>query len=165
MKKIANLVRGKEDFPSVIVDDAVQCIWYETNNHKVLPDNMSRNYCTGPTPEEFTFTINQYTTMKQNLQLMINKYSAGVWVKNAQTQNLLQYFDSYINEVTVELKKLIDSPPPTPTPNANRQNELVTWYNILGRGNRYDKEKIQAMFSFWPKVQQLFEDSGENSYN
>jgi len=165
LKKIANLIRGKEGFPSVIGDDAIQCIWEKTNEYKVLPDNMNRNYDTGPTAEEFTFTIAQYTTMKQNLQLMANKYSSGVWVENTQAQNLLKYFNSYINEVTLELDKLIASPPPTPAPNANRKKELMTWYNTLGRGNRYDKEKIQAMFSFWPTVKHLFEDAGENPYH
>jgi len=131
LKKVAQLVRGKEGFTEVVGDDAIQCVWEGTNTNNPSPAEA------GPPEEKFTFTTDQLATMKENIQFMINKYGSGYWETNPLAQDLIKYFNSYIDEVTVELEGLLANPPPTPPFDPNREAGLIEWYNTLGRGNRY----------------------------
>eukprot|EP00555_Chaetoceros_dichaeta_P007443 CAMPEP_0198276072 /NCGR_PEP_ID=MMETSP1447-20131203/65115_1 /TAXON_ID=420782 /ORGANISM="Chaetoceros dichaeta, Strain CCMP1751" /LENGTH=759 /DNA_ID=CAMNT_0043970991 /DNA_START=1 /DNA_END=2277 /DNA_ORIENTATION=- len=153
LSKIAQLIRGKEGFPKVVGDEAIQCVWEATNTNRAGPDIV------GPAIESFTFTTDQFSTMKENLQFMINKYSTDYWATNPLAQDLVVYFNSYMDEVTADLNELIANPTPEPTYDANREEELKGWYNTLGRGNRYAKEKVEGMSGFWPFVSQLYDES------
>ena len=41
---------------------------------------------------------------------------------------------------------------PTAAPNAEYHESLKDWYKSIGKGDRYNKAKVQQMQWFWPKV-------------
>lgn len=132
LKKIAQLVRGKQGFTDEVRDGAIQCIWTE----KEIPDKQNMDYLSSPNLEEFSFSITQLRKMVGNIQLVAKKYGSGEWVENPLAQNLVGYLNLYIDELVVELSVLNANPSPTPTPNANKDNKLAKLRSTSHRGSR-----------------------------
>merc|ERR1712183_568585 len=98
--------------------------------------------------------------IKHMLERMVVKYSSGVWIGDKVADGLVVILSSYIEEVGDEIKALenAESLPPTVAPNAEYDRSLVTWYKEIGRGDRYNKAKIQQMIQVWPFIKHLYEE-------
>jgi len=147
LRKIANVIRGKAGI-DVIPDDAIDCIWHDT---WVKTPNNNNDDRLGPPREAYNFTIPQLEKINDKLVEMRDKYSTGSWVNNSNAIALVENFASYIDGVTDELDSLYVNPPPTPAPNADYFQEILAWYQSKGKGNRYDKAKLQAR-GIWSKL-------------
>jgi len=156
LQKIANVLRGK-DGVRVIPRDAIECIWHETWIHTPTPNNDDR---AGPPREAYNFTIPQLEKMKSKLEEMKDKYSTGNWVGVSNAIALVENFENYLIEVTGELDELNANPPPTPAPDPGYAMEIQQWYNSKGKGNRYDKAKLQA-WGVWDLISGFFPDEDE----
>lgn len=152
LDKIAKALRGKREM-SVMDEDGLNCIWHETWMNTPSPSNDDRD---GLPREQYNFTIPQMHTIKETLKAYKHKYSSGIWANNTQAQDLVENFDIYLGEVRLELSLMEDNPGPTPAPNANYEAELAEWYNSKGKGNRYNKAKIQSM-GIWDLVKHFYD--------
>mmetsp|Transcript_9847 Transcript_9847/g.14502 ORF Transcript_9847/g.14502 Transcript_9847/m.14502 type:complete len:428 (+) Transcript_9847:80-1363(+) len=157
LSKIANAVRDKKEM-TVISDEAIGCVWFETFIHAKAPNNDNRDHH-GNAKEAYHFTIDQMQIITNKLQFMKDKYSSGEWENNAVAQDLVLAFDDYIAEVGEELLYLQANPPPTPAPNAAYNDELVSWYETVGAGNRYARDKVRQMNGYWPLVANLYNET------
>jgi len=153
LSKIATVLRGAEGV-SVIPEDAIDCIWHETWINTPAPNNDDRD---GPAREEYTFTVPQLERMKSRLEEMKEKYSTGSWVGVSNAIALVENFENYLVEVTAELDGLYANPPPTPAPDAGYKLEIQQWYNSKGKGNRYDKAKLQS-WGVWDLISGFFDE-------
>jgi len=163
--KLAKVVEGKFGL-TVIEEEARECIYRETEKWKRLPDMKDRD-TTGVFQREYSFTFDQMHEMLEAVIEMRDIYSSGQWVDNVLAQDLVSSFNSYIPEITAEIQDMEDSRVPTPAPNAEqnqeRFKELAAWYKSIGKGDRYNKAKVQAMNSgVFHLIQHLYCDENEN---
>jgi len=155
LTKIASALRGKEGI-DVIPEDGIECLWHETWIHTPEPSNDNRDN-NGLPREAYTFTIQQLTMIKDKLEEMKIKYSTGSWTNNNNAIALVENFDSYLINVQGELNDLNANPPPTPAPDAGYLLELKKWYNSKGKGNRYDKSKLEGT-GIWDMISGFYPD-------
>jgi len=156
LRKIANVLRNKQGM-TVVSDEAIDCVYQETIDNKVLPDNENRS---GPERTEYGFTIAQMEKMETKVQQMRAKYQAAPWDTNPLAQVLVGLFTDYLSDITIYLSELYVENLPAQTMSNQYHDELVSWYRGLGRGNRYNKAKVQAMPSMWRHIKALY-DAGE----
>jgi len=157
LRKLAEALRGKKDM-TVISDEAIDCVWFETFIHATAPNNDDR---AGLPRESYHFTLHQLQTIANKLQEMKDKYSTGNWATNEIAQDLVAAFDDYIGEIGDELDYVQANPPPTPAPNVDYYDELVSWYESVGRGNRYEIDKVRQMRGYWPLVAHLYNETAQ----
>eukprot|EP00548_Thalassiothrix_antarctica_P020241 CAMPEP_0194194936 /NCGR_PEP_ID=MMETSP0154-20130528/75855_1 /TAXON_ID=1049557 /ORGANISM="Thalassiothrix antarctica, Strain L6-D1" /LENGTH=384 /DNA_ID=CAMNT_0038919411 /DNA_START=703 /DNA_END=1857 /DNA_ORIENTATION=- len=153
LHKIANVLRGKQGM-NVLDEEAVNCIWHETWINAPAPNNNDR---AGPPREAYIFTIDQLTLMVTKLEYMIEKYSTGAWTNHPLAIDLVTNFQEYLTEVNNEIVELNVNPGPTHAPNPNYFIELKEWYKSIGKGDRYNKVKVQSM-SMWDEMKYLYDD-------
>jgi len=153
LHKIANALRGKHGM-TVLPDDNIECIWHDTWVSTLAPynDNRDRN---GLPRTAYSFTLEQMYKMKDKLEEYETKYSSESWANMTQAQDLVWNFQYYLDEVREEIAQMEANPPPTTAPDAGYHDELVAWYNSKGKGNRYDKGKVQNM-GIWELVKQFY---------
>eukprot|EP00957_Ditylum_brightwellii_P070106 5324762-Ditylum_brightwellii.AAC.1 len=61
--------------------------------------------------------------------------------------DLVSSLTMYVDEMTSELEEMQNRTAlPTRAPTTAYHKSLLSWYSDLGRGNRYVKAKIQAMY-------------------
>eukprot|EP00548_Thalassiothrix_antarctica_P015639 CAMPEP_0194175630 /NCGR_PEP_ID=MMETSP0154-20130528/9636_1 /TAXON_ID=1049557 /ORGANISM="Thalassiothrix antarctica, Strain L6-D1" /LENGTH=372 /DNA_ID=CAMNT_0038889503 /DNA_START=125 /DNA_END=1239 /DNA_ORIENTATION=- len=137
LKKIAGVLRGKRNM-TVIEDEAINCVWHDTWIHTPAPSNAARDK-NGLPAAAYNFTIVQMETMEAKLIEYRDKYSSGIWIENSNAQYLVENFEEYLTEVSVEIAERKANPQPTPAPYAGYAKEIQDWYNSKGKGNRYDK--------------------------
>ena len=158
LAKIVQALDGKKGMDSVVGVDAVDCIWNATWVHAKYPFKSNRNEG-GNSAEVYVFTPKQMERMMEKMQFMIDRYSTGKWTTEPLASTLVDSFTRYYNEISDELTEMRNTESePTMAPNPAYHQSLVDWYASLGRGNRYDKSKVQAMFWFWPQVKHLYDD-------
>ena len=156
LNKIAALLDGKPGM-TVIAEEARSCVWNKTqlfNPHPFVDNRLSNGVEDGSYYFKFTYT--QMLEMREMLLEMKDKYSSGTWASNDFAQDLVEIFDDYIIDITPEIEEMESNPPPTAAPNADYQQGLVDWYKSIGRGDRYNKAKVQNM-DIWPLVKHLYD--------
>jgi len=159
LTKIAEVLRNKEGMEGLVGENAIACVWHQTWEQAKYPFNSNRDK-SGPRAQEYLFTVKQMEKMLKKLLFMIDKYSSGHWANHPLAMDLVASFNMYFEEVTTELEeKENTAAPPTRAPTPEYHKELITWYSALGRGNRYDKAKVQQMYGFWPLVAHLYKDT------
>merc|ERR1712232_103421 len=77
LRKMAEALRGKKNI-SVISDEAIDCVWFETFIHAKAPNNDDRDGG-GKLKEAYKFTYEQLETIAAKPQFMKEKYSADPW--------------------------------------------------------------------------------------
>eukprot|EP00547_Thalassionema_nitzschioides_P006919 CAMPEP_0194200986 /NCGR_PEP_ID=MMETSP0156-20130528/1388_1 /TAXON_ID=33649 /ORGANISM="Thalassionema nitzschioides, Strain L26-B" /LENGTH=422 /DNA_ID=CAMNT_0038926071 /DNA_START=312 /DNA_END=1580 /DNA_ORIENTATION=- len=157
LSKIANAVRDKKEM-TVISDEAIGCVWFETFIHAAAPNNDDRDFA-GDLAEAFRFTNDQLEAMANKLEFMKEKYSAAEWANVTVAQDLVSAIEAYISDVGEERAYMLANPSPTPPPNPDYHQSLVDWYAGVGGGNRYEKDKVRAMRGYWPLVKQLYNET------
>mmetsp|Transcript_4978 Transcript_4978/g.5490 ORF Transcript_4978/g.5490 Transcript_4978/m.5490 type:complete len:440 (+) Transcript_4978:148-1467(+) len=156
LKKIADVLRGKAGYEEVLEDEAIDCIWHETWVNAPEPSNDNRDL-NGLPSEAYNFTLPQMYKIEDKLQEMIAKYEGRKWAANPVAMDLVDNFRNYQLSLSAEISDMEVNPPPTPVHDANYQKEIKEWYQSLGKGNRYDKSKIQDM-GIWDQVSHFYED-------
>mmetsp|Transcript_23148 Transcript_23148/g.35061 ORF Transcript_23148/g.35061 Transcript_23148/m.35061 type:complete len:631 (-) Transcript_23148:132-2024(-) len=153
LRRIANVIRYKKGMDLMVSDEAINCIWLETWDHS--PENRNDDRDVGGTlAGEYIFTIEQMEELIAKLSYYKHKYSQGDWELDRQARELVMNFHDYIGEISGELATMYASPQPTMAPST--LPELVEWYNTLGRGNRYAKDIVQHMASYWGLVEDMY---------
>jgi len=155
LRKIANVIRGKQDM-TVINNIAIDCIWHETWINAPAPSNEARD-ANGLPAHAYNFTMSQLESMEAKLIEFRDKYSSGSWTNNSLAQDLVRSFEDYLDEVSAEIVFYNNNPPTTPAPYAGYENEIQDWYNSKGKGNRYDKAKIQKM-GIWHLISHFYDE-------
>jgi len=139
---------------TVINESAIACVYEETFLNAKLPWNDERD---GLPAGAYNFTWDQMLVINDTLHEMVDKYSTGGWATNPVANILIENLEEYINATLDEMEFMTANPgPPTMAPGVNYTQELVQWYSALGRGNRYDKDKVQALANYWPYVRCLY---------
>eukprot|EP00548_Thalassiothrix_antarctica_P018390 CAMPEP_0194195004 /NCGR_PEP_ID=MMETSP0154-20130528/75894_1 /TAXON_ID=1049557 /ORGANISM="Thalassiothrix antarctica, Strain L6-D1" /LENGTH=260 /DNA_ID=CAMNT_0038919487 /DNA_START=585 /DNA_END=1364 /DNA_ORIENTATION=+ len=157
LRKIANVLRGKKNM-TVIKDEAIGCIWEESFIHARAPNNFNRN--TGGLPAAaYKFTNAQMRSILDKLNFMRNKYSQGKWTNIPVAMDIVSVLDDYIADVEQEFVQMVIDPSPTPAPNSDYHQNLVDWYESVGRGNRYSVDKVRQMRGYWPLVKHLYNET------
>jgi len=159
--KIADALRGKDGM-TVVEREKVPCLYHETMTHAPEASNTDRKRG-GKLRDEYKFTLEQMNHLVDKLVKTRDKYSKGHWTSNNIAVDLVWHLQTYITETSEEIDEMIKSfaenpPPPTEAPNAQGHQELVKWYTALGRGNRYDKAKVQALAMYWPMVKHMYDE-------
>jgi len=96
----------------------------------------------------------------EELHRMKAKYSSDQWVGDQNAQDLCTYFQMYIDDIQEEFDEMLATDyAPTPALNPEYHQSLVDWYNSVGRGDRYSKAGVQAMYGYWPLVEHLYTDN------
>mmetsp|Transcript_22276 Transcript_22276/g.33796 ORF Transcript_22276/g.33796 Transcript_22276/m.33796 type:complete len:473 (+) Transcript_22276:86-1504(+) len=164
LSKIADALEGKTGM-TLIDRDHFECMYLATFENAPFPNNTNRDIQPGLPREAFTFTMAMMQQINASLVMMKDKYSSGVWANQPIAQELVGHFELYINETAYEIDFMENNPgAPTMEPLASYPQELVEWYVSLGKGNRYDKAKVQALANYWPYVQDLYNDDTTNPY-
>lgn len=158
LRRIANALRDKRNM-TVIEDEAVDCIWFETFIHTSAPNNDDRDHGGRPA-SDYTFTNQQLQTIADKLLYMKNKYSQDPWTNVPTANDIVAALDDYITEIGQELAYMEANPGPTPAPNPDYYQSLVDWYEAVGRGNRYEYDKVRTMQGYWPLVKHLYNETG-----
>lgn len=159
LRKIADTFRGKKEM-TVLSDEAVDCVWFETFLKADAPQNDNRDEA-GLFRELYGFTNAQTQKIADKLNYMKNKYSQGKFTNMTAANALVMMFDKYIKDLDEELELLNTNPAPTPSPDPNYHDELVNWYAALAGGNRYALSKVQHMHGYWPLVKNLYNNTDE----
>jgi len=120
----------------------------------LLNDARDRN---GLPRTAYNFTMDQMYTIEAKLVEYSEKYSSGEWANMTQAQDLVWNFEHYLTELREEIGDMEANPPPTRAPDPNYENQLMEWYNSKGKGNRYDKGKVQNM-GIWDLVKHFYDD-------
>lgn len=154
LHKIANALRGKHGM-TVLPPENIECIWHDTWVETLAPYNDARDR-NGLPRTAYNFTLEQMYTIEDKLVEYETKYSSEEWVNNTLAQDLVWNFQLYLVEVREEISQMEANPPPTGAPDAGRHDELVAWYNSKGKGNRYDKGKVQNM-GIWDLVKHFYD--------
>lgn len=157
LRKMAEALRDKKEM-TVIADEAIECVWFETFIHASAPNNDNRDHGSLPR-ESYHFTLDQLQKIANKLQFMKDKYSSDPWVNVTIAEDLVSAFNDYIAEVGEELLYMQANPQPTPAPNSDYYDELVSWYASVGRGNRYERDKVRQMRGYWPLVAHLYNET------
>lgn len=151
INKIAKIIEGKHGL-MVIEEEARTCVWHQTMTQKTLPDNDDR----AGDRVNYGFTYFQMGRMRDEIARMKTKYSSGQWVNDKNAEDLCKYFTMYIDDIESEMEEMLGDMPPSPSPNPDYHQGLVDWYKDIGRGDRYNKERVQTMFGLWPKIKHLY---------
>lgn len=138
--KLAQVLDGKMGI-DVIDEEARECVWHQTEIHKPDPDNLDRDNTTDTKLEEFDFTYPQMLHLREAVEEMQVKYSSGEWKNSTVAEDLVGYFDMYIEELDNEIELLEANLSPTAAPDPRYQEQIAKWYNRIGRGDRYAAHK------------------------
>jgi len=154
MNKLAKLLENRVGY-SVIEEAARPCIFNATvlnSPHKVDSTRGILNL--------YNFTHPQLKDMNDMIKGVKAKYSSDPWVDSSAAQDLCTYLELYIGDIDQEIIDIetTNQYPPTQAPNEDYTRVLKTWYQSIGRGDRYGKAKVQAMSGYWPKVAHLYDD-------
>jgi len=149
-KKIAEVLQDKPDIP-LIEKEAWTCVWHATMNSKLLPHDGNRG------EEDYIYTYSQLVEIKDTVVEMKTKYTSNLWTENKVAKDLVSHFSLYISELTQDILDLEDNKPPTHPPNANYDKVLSDWYTSIGKGDRYNKSKVQHMVGFWKYNSHLYD--------
>lgn len=158
LRKVANAFRGEKAM-TVLSNEAVDCVWFETFLHADAPQNDDRDD-TSFERTYYGFTNDQTQKILDKLQYMKDKYSQGQYANMTVATTLVTIFDEYIEELEEEVANLQLNPAPTPVPDPQYHEDLVSWYADLAGGERYNISKVQKMRGYWPLVKHLY-DTGE----
>lgn len=157
IRKIADNLRGKKNM-TVLDDDKMGCIYHQTNINHPRPNETNRVDPDGDDQVfDFVFGEQQLLAMIDKFNYMIDRYNGTLnpeWAGDALAAELVQILVGYVETVQEELDTTVF--PPTTAPGVNYTYDLVQWYNGLGKGNRYDKDKVQALAYFWGNNSFLF---------
>jgi len=157
IRKIADNLRGKRNM-TVLDDDKMVCIYHQTNINHPMPNETNRVDPDGSDQVfNFTFGEQHLYAMLEKLDSLINRYNGTAdsrWIGDPLAAELVEILEGYVGEIQIELNSTSFSP--TSAPGVNYTYDLVQWYNSLGKGNRYDKGKVQALAYFWGNNSFLF---------
>eukprot|EP00546_Thalassionema_frauenfeldii_P004477 CAMPEP_0178916868 /NCGR_PEP_ID=MMETSP0786-20121207/12906_1 /TAXON_ID=186022 /ORGANISM="Thalassionema frauenfeldii, Strain CCMP 1798" /LENGTH=294 /DNA_ID=CAMNT_0020590307 /DNA_START=303 /DNA_END=1183 /DNA_ORIENTATION=- len=148
LRKIANALRSKKDM-TVLADEAIDCVWFETFIHASAPNNDDRDH-NGLLAESYKFTNHQMQIIANKLEFLKEKYSTSEWANVTVAEDLVLALEDYISEIGEEMVYLQANPAPTPVPDPDYYQSLVDWYATVGGGNRYEKDKVRQMRGYWP---------------
>lgn len=157
LRKIANTFRGKKAM-TVLSDEAVDCVWFETFLKADAPKNDDRDEG-GRSRVQYSMTNVQTQKIADKLYYMRDKYSESKYSNSTAAIDLVAIFNEYIEEIEEELAILNVQPAPTPVPNPNYHDDLVNWYATLAGGRRYDISKVKNMRGYWPLVKDLYNNT------
>jgi len=163
LRKMAEALRGKKEM-TVIEDQAIDCVWSETFIHAQAPNNFDRD-AGGLPADAYNFTNAQMESILDKLNFMRNKYSQGKWTNISVAMDIVSALDDYIVDVGEEYAGMVINPSPTPAPNLDYHQNLLDWYDSMGRGDRYAYDKVRQMHGYWPKVMHLYNVTEEQEDN
>jgi len=155
MNKLAEFMEGRQGI-NVIEESARPCIFNATLHSSPYSYNEDRIGEIG----EFNFTYPQLVEMLEIVNGVKSKYSSGPWVGHPVATELARYMSLYavdIGKAILDIE-ITQNYPPTTAPHEDYHRILSDWYDGIGRGNRYNKDRIRAMNGFWPKVAHLYPD-------
>jgi len=155
VNKLAKLMEKSPAF-NVIEESARPCIFESTLENSPFQTNIERVGDIG----EYNFTYSQLLEMLDMINGVKAKYSAGTWDDIPVAGDLSLYLSLYavdIGRAILDIE-ISQNYPPTTSPNGDYHGELQDWYKTIGRGDRYNKEKVMAMEGYWPKVAHLYDD-------
>jgi len=170
-------------------DDAINCIYHETliNNHpggrsvgQVSSSSFHNVENTNTTNEEddanyydendqsnilhHNFTVTQLKAMIFKLELMIDKYSMGIWENHGLAKDLVSNLEEYVFDILNEIEELNhqsnNKNDDESSPDSKYLSELEEWYKSIGKGDRYSKERMQKTH-LWQKVSHLYESDDD----
>lgn len=159
--KLAQIIENELQGLPIIHEDGRECIWHEVENHKPLPDKTDRTDLTGLGVDIYNFTYGQLKYLQNAVVEVRDFYNSGTWTSNNVAQDLVGLCQEYVDEMQAEIDELESvGLAPTAAPNREYQKYLREWYIGLGRGDRYNKAKVQAENSYiWEEIKHLYEES------
>merc|ERR1712232_606844 len=155
INKLAKLLENKPGW-TVIEESARPCIFESTLEHSPWPWNEDRIGEIG----DYNFTYPQLVSMLDMVNSVKNKFSSGIWVGHPIATELAKYMSIYavdIGRAILDIE-ISQNYPPTMSPNPEYQRELQEWYANIGRGDRYNKEKVKNLVGIWPQIKHLYPD-------
>ena len=109
--KLAATIEGKPGI-TMIEEEARECVWREMADPKVggkgkaaIPHFPNRDRY-GPKEEEFLFTKPQMKKIIEEITRVRDKYSEPEWANNENAQQLVEFFEGYIEENELELASM-----------------------------------------------------------
>jgi len=155
LAKIAEVLRNKIGMGQVVSREAISCVYNETWAQAELPFNNNRDEA--DPHAAYDFTVEQLGTILAALKAVIDKYSKGDWAADTRALALVEALVTYRDDVTDERDALKATAPAPMVHTAAYRTTLANWYDSIGRGNRYPKEKVQAWDSYWSLVHHMYE--------
>jgi len=153
-EKVATIMEDKLGI-EIIAEDTKPCILTEIEKSKSTPDIINKDE-REHLKAEYSFTYTQLNEINDMLVGMKGKYGSDKWDDNTAAQDLVMYLDAYIDDLSSCIKSMKNDTSPTPSPNEDNQKNVISWYKSIGRGDRYNKDRIQKMAKVWPSVRHLY---------
>jgi len=169
LQKIATVLRNKRGLQKTLLEDkAIHCIYHETWLKSPLsssPPLSLKALMNNDNTNVYKFTKTQLRMIATKLEYMVMKYSIGEWNNEPLVVNdLLQNLEEYLIEINIEIASMDDDDSNHDNNNTEYLLELEQWYNSIGKGNRYDKERVQKL-DIWNSISYFYNEEEDDDNN